>query len=61
MIYVTAGNFNEELTKLNDNLSVTAITIKDHLNKVQTTQHLQNHLYELPLDLIDENTYRFEI
>ena len=61
MIYVTAGNFNEELTKLKDNLSVTAITIKDHLNKVQTTQHLQNHLYELPLDLIDENTYRFEI
>ena len=61
MIYMTAGNFNKELSKLNESLSVTAITIKEHLEKVQTTQHLQNHLYELPLDLIDENTYRFEI
>lgn len=61
MIYVTAGNFNEEISKLNDFLSVSAITVKDHLEKVQTTKHHQNQLYELPVDLIDENTYRFEI
>ena len=51
----------EEISKLNDFLSVSAITVKDHLEKVQTTKHHQNQLYELPVDLIDENTYRFEI
>ena len=61
MIYVTAGNFNEELSKLNDVLSVSAITIKDHLKKLQTTKHQQNQLYELPVDLVDENIYHFEI
>ena len=54
-------HYNEEISKLNDFLSVSAITVKDHLEKVQTTKHHQNQLYELPVDLIDENTYRFEI
>ena len=49
------------MKKFQNYLSVSAITVKDHLEKVQTTKHHQNQLYELPVDLIDENTYRFEI
>ena len=61
MIYVTAGDFNEELSRLNDFLSISAITIKNDIQKVQTIKHLQNQLYELPLDSIDQNMYHFEI
>ena len=61
MIYVTAGDFNEELSRLNDFLSISAITIKNDIQKVQTIKHFQNQLYELPLDSIDQNMYHFEI
>ena len=42
-------------------LSISAITIKNDIQKVQTIKHLQNQLYELPLDSIDQNMYHFEI
>ena len=61
MIYVTAGDFNEELSRLNDFLSISAITIKNDIQNVQTIKHFQNQLYELPLDSIDQNMYHFEI
>ena len=61
MIYVTAGDFNEELSRLNDFLSISAITIKNDIQNAQTIKHFQNQLYELPLDSIDQNMYHFEI
>ena len=38
MIYVTAGDFNEELSRLNDFLSISAITIKNDIQKCTNNQ-----------------------
>lgn len=61
MLYITAGQFSEEISQLYERLSVSAFTFRNTIEHINALKHNYAQLYELPVENLDKQELHFDL